>query len=54
MTRQRKGTRKSCRSIEQVQKAGRSKKKPFRVLENDSEKILEHSQSATTIPVKTR
>ena len=31
---------KSCRSIEKVREAGRSKKKPFLFFENDSERIL--------------
>ena len=38
-------TKKTCRGIEQVREAGRRKIKPF-LLENDSEKILEQSQSA--------
>ena len=37
--------KKSCRGIEQVREAGRIKIKPF-LSENDSEKILEQSQSA--------
>ena len=37
--------KKSCRGIEQIREAGRRKIKPF-LLENDSEKILEQSQSA--------
>jgi len=36
----------SCRGIEQVQEAGKSKKKAVSFLEDDSEKILEQSQSA--------
>ena len=35
----------SCRGVEQVREAGRRKITPF-LLENDSEKILEQSQSA--------
>ena len=41
----RKGTKKSCRGIEQVREAGRRKIKPF-LLENDPEKILGQCQSA--------
>ena len=40
-----KGTKKSCRGIEQVRNAGWRKIKPF-LLNNDTEKILEQSQSA--------
>ena len=36
--------KKSCRGIKQVREAGIGKIKPF-LLENDSEKILEQSQS---------
>ena len=39
------GQKKSCRGIEQVQKAGRGKIKPF-CLKNNPEKVLAQSQSA--------
>ena len=39
----------SFQGCEQVQGAGRRKKKPFLFLENDSEKILERSQSAVKL-----
>jgi len=38
--------KKSCQGIEQIREAGRTKEKPVSLLENDSEKILERSQSA--------